>query len=314
MRVLISGTCRPELNSNYNLIEAIAAGFGQLEGIEVQLVQLGQLIATLDTWRPQITLLVGGLALESIPLVIVQHRCRQVDSRLVFWCLEDPYEIDHVLQQGHWFDLICTNDFASRCFYPGHWRVEHLPLAAPQSAEPSGQKRLNPPGRWMFCGVSFPNRLKWIRAIQAARPEGLLMGPGWPPFAAPTRVCNQRVEQPVLHQLYGVMPVTLYLGRSHNLANGAGVMASTPGPRLFEAAGCGGCQLVCGSGLEGQLYYEPKTELLWAETPDEAIEHLQWAEAHPEAINQIAHNAWRRTQAEHLYRHRAAQLMRWVNQ
>jgi len=312
MRVLISGTCRPELNSNYGLIEAIAQGFKQLDGPDVQLVQLGQLIPAIEHWRPHLTLLVGGLALETVPLAIVHHLCQRVASALVFWSLEDPYEIDHARQQGHWFDLICTTDFASRCFYPGHWRVEHLPLAAPPQPEPQGQQRLTPPGRWLFCGVPFPNRLTWIRAIQAARPAGLLLGPGWPCFAAPTQVGSQRVGLAVLRQLYGVMPITLYLGRVHNLANGAGVMASTPGPRLFEAAGFGGCQLVCGAGLETQLFYEPQTELLWADTPEQAIDQLLWAEAHPKAVNSIARNAWRRTQAEHLYRHRAQTLLGWI--
>jgi spore maturation protein CgeB len=318
IRVLISGTCPPHLNSNYALLREITRGFQQLDGhlgrLDVQLVPLDKLLPTVSDWRPTYTLLVGGLALETIPLAMVSHRCKLHGSRLAFWSLEDPYEFDCVLQQGHWFDLICTSDHASSCFYPGDWRVEHLPLASPERPMPATGELLRASARWMFCGVPFVNRLRWIAALVGACPQGLLIGPGWPAYAPPTAVHQGRIAPGVLHQLYAVQPLTLYLGRDQDLANSIGVIPSTPGPRLFECAGGGGRQLVCGSGLEAALYYEPELEMLPAATLGEAIGWLEWAEHHPRELLAIGERAWGRTQAEHLYRHRASRLLTWLRE
>ena len=184
----------------------------------------------------QVTLLVGVSA-QTIPLALVYHLCRQVKSKLAFWSLEDPYELDWVVQKGEIFDLICTTDFSSQCFYPGTWCVKHLPLASPNRPAPQTGKRLQEPGRWLFCGVPFKNRIRWIEGIQRIYPDGLLIGPNWPSFNRPTRVSRQRISHEILMTLYKTIPITLSIGRRHNLANKANVSPSTPGPRLFEAAG-----------------------------------------------------------------------------
>jgi spore maturation protein CgeB len=318
MRILISGTCPPQLNSNYGLLRELTQGFAQLEAmgkaVEAQLVGLADLLPAIENWRPQVVLLVGGLALETIPLALVSHRCQQQHSLLAFWSLEDPYELDHVLRQGHWFHLICTTDFASSCFYPGHWPVRHLPLASPDRPSLPLNQRLERSEPWLFCGVPFPNRLDWIASLRQASPAGLLIGPGWPHYPAPTRQSGARIPAAVLRALYATMPLTLYLGRNDNLANNAGVMPSTPGPRLFECAGSGGRQLVCGAGLEAGHYYEPQREMLTAETPEQAIDLIERAAAEPAAMAAMGERAWQRTQAEHLYRHRAEQLVSWLRE
>lgn len=316
MRVLISGTCPAALNSNYDLLQQISCGFKQASltdtAVEVQLVPLEHLLEAIDQWRPYATLLVGGLALDTIPLPIVRHVCERVHSRLVVWSLEDPYELDCMLRQGHWFDLVVTSDAASRFFYPGIWNVHHLPLASPDQSEPRSGQQLDVTKRWLFCGVPFQSRLRWLDALVKSCPEGLLIGPDWPSYPAPTRVSHQRIAPAVLRALYEAFPVTLVIGRDLNLANAAGVVPSTPGPRLFECAGVGGRQLVCGSGLEVTSYYEPGSEILVASSVEEALDHLSWAESNSAEIALLGQRAWRRTQSEHLYVHRAQQLLTWI--
>ena len=314
MRILISGTCAPELNSNYGLIQAITNGFRKLNEPEIHLAKVYQLPEIINDWKPNLTLLVGGLALETIPLALVHHLCRQVDSKFSFWSLEDPYELDWVLQKGAFFDLICTTDFSSSCFFPGDWRVEHLPLAAPDKPAPQASQQLQPPGRWFFCGVPFHNRINWIESLRRVHPNGLLIGPSWPNYKRPTRVSNRRISRKMLFTFYRTMPITLSIGRRHDLANSARVSPSTPGPRLFEAAGCGAAQLVCDSGLEMGCYYEPNHEYLWARNVDEAGEWLQRASKDQSMIDLIRHRAWKRTQNEHLYSHRASQIIKWVRE
>ena len=117
MRILISGTCAPALNSNYELIEAIVDGFRALNGPEVALITVAQL-PRLYELKPHLTLLVGGLALETIPLALVHHLCSSVGSQFVFWSLEDPYELDWVLEKGVFFDLILLLIFLVAAFIP----------------------------------------------------------------------------------------------------------------------------------------------------------------------------------------------------
>ena len=150
MRILISGTCAPALNSNYGLIESIASGFRAHDDLDIYLVTISQLPNVIADWKPDLTLLVGGLALETIPLSLVNHLCQRVKSKLIFWSLEDPYELDWVLQKGGYFDLICTSDFSSYCFYPGEWNIKHLPLASPNLPAPESGMRMLPYGRWLF--------------------------------------------------------------------------------------------------------------------------------------------------------------------
>lgn len=318
MRLLISGTCPAVLNSNYGLLKEIHHGFEQLaalgQAVEPRLVLMEEVLPVIDQWRPASVLLVGGLALDTIPLPLVRHACKQLRASLAFWSLEDPYELDCMLRQGHWFDLIVTTDAASRCFYPGHWRVEHLPLASPDRPSVLSQQPVGNPFRWLFCGVPFPNRRRWLDALVKRCPDGLLIGPDWPAYSAPTKVRSQRIEPAVLQALYATLPITLYLGRDLNLANDSGVVGSTSGPRLFECAGVGGRQLVCGATLELADYYEPGKEVLIASSVEEAVERLAWAVANPEALVALGHQAWRRTQAEHLYRHRATRLLSWLRE
>lgn len=318
MRLLISGTCPAALNSNYGLLLEITRGFEQIAAagaaVEVRLVTLEELLVAIRDWRPAATLLVGGLALDTIPLPLVRYDCDQVNSRLVFWSLEDPYELDYVLRQGYWFDLLITSDAASRYFYPGDWPVKHLPLASRERPLPAPGQLLNHPARWLFCGVPFACRLHWLDGLVQVCPDGLLIGPDWPEYPAPTIVRRQRIPSEVLAALYASLPLTLYIGRDLNLANAAGVVPSTPGPRLFECAGAGGRQLLCGTGLELERYYEPDQEVLVAATLEEAQDRLAWSASHPEDLADLGQRAWRRTQAEHLYRHRAERLLSWLRE
>ena len=314
MRIVISGTCPSELNSNYGLIENIALGFQQLNDPEVQLVTVTKLPDVINAWKPNLTILVGGLALETIPLALVHHLCKRAGSKFAFWSLEDPYELDFMLRLGHWFDLICTTDFSSQCFYPGDWFVQHLPLASPDLPAPQVGFKFPPTGRWLFCGVPFPNRINWIKAIRDTHPDGLLIGPGWPNYSSPTRVSSRRISREMLLTLYRTISLTLFIGRRHDLANSSRVIPSTPGPRLFEAAGCGAAQLVCDSSLEIGCYYEPNVEFLAACNIDEAVECLERASKDSGLVELVAQRAWKRTQSEHLYSHRAQQLLKWIGE
>lgn len=318
MRILISGTCPASLNSNYGLLKEIARGFDELSlvgaSIEFQLVPLENLPLVIQHWRPTFTLLVGGLALCTIPLSMVRFLCHQVNSRLVFWSLEDPYEFDCVMRHGHLFDLLITSDAASRCFYPGDWKVKHLPLASRDRPLRDSANVLKHTASWFFCGVPFKTRLLWINSLVNACPEGLVIGPDWPDFSTPTRVCRDRIGSETLSQLYSCLPLTIYIGRDFNIANSPGVVPSTPGPRLFECAGSTGRQLFLGPGLELENYYEPDKEILVADTIEEVLDRLTWATSNPKAMADMAECAWRRTQAEHLYFHRAKQMLIWFQE
>lgn len=314
MKVLICGTCPPHLNSNYNLIQYAFAGFLALNTHDVKLVELFELIRAISEWKPDTVLLLGGLALKTIPLHIIRHLCNYNNAQLALWSWEDPYEIDYVVNHGHHLDLICTNDFSSLWFYPAQWNLRHLPLGAIDQPSPEPGLNLSNDKGWLFCGVPFSNRRDWIQAIHRKTPEGLLIGPDWPKYQKPTITRNERISPSILHALYVLMPAVIYLGRDLNLANNSKVIPSTPGPRLFEAAGCGSCQIACGTAMEAMQYFEPEVEMLFAETPAEAVEQIERAKIDDSLREKVSLNAWKRAQSEHLYQHRAAKIIHWLHE
>ena len=314
MRLLLSGTCSPGLNSNYGLIEEIYEGFqaipDNVASVETKLVQIFELIDAINEWKPAIILLIGGLALETIPLFLIKDLAELAGSSLIFWSLEDPYEIDHVLSKGSIFDIIFTTDFSSSLFYPGDWNIHHLPMASPfkrYSSNNIAQYNLN---RWFFCGVPFANRVSYLRSLAKLEPHGTIIGPGWLDFPLETFLYRKRISNRILREFYSLMPLTIYLGREHNLNNKSCIIPSTPGPRLFECAGSSGLQVFCSSALEIEQYYEPGREILQSSNFSDTAELIQWIMCEPLKAEQIKKNAWKRTQNEHLYVHRAEKIIK----
>lgn len=317
LTIWIAGTCPPHLNSNYELLAAITEGFEiflarDCTSGNARLVPFLELHEALSEGSPDLLLLVGGVALPLVDLAGIATHCRQKGIPLFFWSLEDPYEIDCLEAQIHWFDMICTSDYGSSLVLPSSPPVRHLPLAARprhKPAELSGEWSL---GHWLFCGIPFPVREQWINSISKAPLNGLVIGPGWQSLGNTVRVHHQRIEPTVLHALYQNWPVTLTIGRDLNIHNIRRLKASTPGPRLFECAASGGRQLVCGDGLEASIYYSPDKEILVAETPEEAVEKIRLLERDKRLAASLSENAWRRTQADHLYSHRAARMLEYA--
>ena len=314
MRLLLSGTCSPGLNSNYGLIEDIHEGFqaipNNVASVETKLVQIFELIDTIKEWKPEIILLIGGLALETIPLFLIKELAELAGSSLIFWSLEDPYEIDHVLSKGGIFDIIFTTDYSSSLFYPGDWNVYHLPMASPFKKYSSNYVAEVDTKKWFFCGVPFANRLSYLRSLAMLEPQGTIIGPGWSDFPLKTSLYRKRISNKILREFYSLMPITIYLDRAHNLNNKSCIIPSTPGPRLFECAGCSGLQVYCSSALEVNQYYEPGREILQTSNFEETAEIIQWIASEPLQVEQIKKNSWKRTQDEHLYVHRAEKIIR----
>lgn len=319
LKVWVAGSCPPELNSNYGLLTAITEGFEQALARSpdfsfgnAQLIPFSELHEAVSQGSPDILLLVGGLALPLIDLTGLANICQRKGIRMVFWSLEDPYEIDCLESQIHWFDMVCTSDYASSLVLPPSPPIRHLPLATRASQRPAELVGCEALGQWLFCGVPFRVRQHWIHAMSKAAFHGLVIGPGWHSLGSRIRVVNQRITPTVLHALYSLLPVTLMLGRDLNLHNVRNLSASTPGPRLFECAGVGGRQLVCGGGLEACMYYSPEEEILIAETPAEAIEKIQVLQQNKRMAASLSLNAWHRTQNEHLYYHRAKTMIGYL--
>ena len=66
------------------------------------------------------------------------------------------------------------------------------------------------------------------------------------------------------------MPITLSIGRRHDLANNAKVSPLHLGRGCLKQRVAELHNLVCDSGLEIGCYYEPNHEFLWARNVDEA--------------------------------------------
>jgi spore maturation protein CgeB len=78
--------------------------------------------------------------------------------------------------------------------------------------------------------------------------------------------------------------------------------------RPFELASMG-CCVVANPYLGLEVWFEPGTEIIILDTPEEAVERYRWLLDHPTERLAIGEAARRRVLSEHTFRHRARQLL-----
>jgi spore maturation protein CgeB len=224
---------------------------------------------------------------------------------------DDPYELDVSLSIVELADFIFTTDKASQIHYPPNIPSFHLPLAAcPYTHVRSITQRTGP--EWFFCGVPFPCRTFFFTQVQkhGLDKKGLLLGPQWN-----LEKINSAADIPVssgqIANYYSTARSVIYLGRDTDLANERfKVKPSTPGPRLFEAAMAGACQIALTPGLEIAEYFELESELILIDGVNDFSLVLSQLEVEPSLSEKIGKAAQERALKSHTYKHRALELIK----
>jgi spore maturation protein CgeB len=314
IRVLVAGASPDALNQNAILRSDVAEGFADvLGGTSVVHCRYETAPRRIRRDRPELVVVFGSVLPDCSNFAAMRRACDEVGARLAFWLHDDPYEFDACVKVVGLADFVFSNDRWSALHYPRKPAV-HLPLAA--SARRFGQIA---PWPWrekardvFFCGVGFRNRQQLLADLQptltALRTE--IYGDGWDTHVLP--FCrNERLSADQLSTHYASSRIILNLGRHLSLANErCQLSASTPGPRTFEAAMAGCCQLMFVDSLEIENYFDFGREILLFDDPSEfrrQVESLLNDLSRGEAIGAAAR---RRCLREHTYAARATTLLR----
>ncbi len=305
--LLLVSLFQPGLNPNPHVFSYIARATERLLG-STHVITTYVSEARPFVHRCDAVLLVGS-ALDR-RLIPLSFECRKNRRPLVFWATDDPYEIDLNLEHLDLIDRIWTNDRASLMVYPKD-KSDHLPLAA--DPDEHIRSTLANDSEYFydvsFVGVDFPNRLSLVKELAPTlrRLKSAVIGPNWSideNFVIRRRVSNREVADIANHSR-----VVLNLARRHDLANTLGIIASTPGPRTFEAGGCGTVQIVSPEVPEVEEYYAVSNEVGFAATLEEMKTMIEELVHDPTRRKKIADAAREKTKRSHLYEHRVAKIL-----
>lgn len=247
----------------------------------------------------------------------VIDRLLHLIPRSLVWFTEDPYERGVNLPLARKFDLIFTNDGSSADFYDG--RGIHLPLAADPARHRFEIGGAAPRYDIFFAGTAWPNRLKFLRALKQHRPDlrckfVLVTNEALDPHLGDLRdgfSFTPGVSIRDFCRLANAAKLTLTLPRKFSTSDADPEAASdTPGPRFFEVALAGSCQIVdaettrAASGL-----FEEGAHYLGFRTMEECLAQIDAALADDDRRLAIARAAQTHVAEHHLYANRVAAIL-----
>jgi glycosyltransferase involved in cell wall biosynthesis/spore maturation protein CgeB len=249
------------------------------------------------------------------------HQAAALAGRSVIWFTEDPYEAVKNQALARHFDVVFSNDAASAMQYGAAGR--HLPLAADPQRNFFPITAASRPFDVFFAGTAWPNRVLFLEELRKRRPQlryrTLLVGNDAlakhlaPHLSAHTRRLQLSAGVPIREfcRLASLSQLTLTLPRK--FATGAlrdDAASDTPGPRFFEVALAGSCQLVDAqtTPVAGRVL-EAGREFIGFETIDDCIDAIDTLLADPDRTLAIAAAAQARVLREHTYAQRVAALL-----
>lgn len=313
--ILITSLCPDHLNSNSIIKQYLASGFRDAyPSITVHICSNEIVLKKISTIQPDLIIAIGGLVLDSIDIRSLKEASISINSSLIFWLHDDPYEFDYSYKAINIADVIFTNDFSTYKQYNSK-NVFHLPMAGCihthlRSIDIENTRNVT----LSFCGVGYPNRVSFLRKSQniLGNFNAEVFGAHWPddlPFCR-----NKRLSTGQLSDLASRSLLTLNLGRQFNIANRRfNIPASTPGPRTFEVALAGSAQICFLPGREIDQYFDTKNEIIIVDNVNDLRLALERAMDDPQWAISIARNAQKRAIKEHTYETRAKYIMKTLN-
>ncbi len=248
------------------------------------------------------------------------HKAARLASKSAIWFTEDPYEATRNRALADHFDLAFSNDVASAALY-GH-RGRHLPLAADPARNYFALTDAPRPFDVFFAGTAWPNRLLFLDELRERRPHlryrTLLVSNAAlaPHVARYARRLTFSAGVPIREfcRLASLSQLTLTLPRKFATGGMREDAASdTPGPRFFEVALAGSCQLVDAqtTPVAATALTEGEEFVGFHEIGD-CVTAIDALLADPDRIRSIARAAQQRVLREHTYAQRVQALLREV--
>ena len=242
---------------------------------------------------------------------IVERLCQIVPRRAI-WFTEDPYAIHRNIEVARHFDVVFTNDRRSTSCYEAP--TYHLPLAA--DIDMHYCKILDQPRPYdiFFAGTAWPNRIEFIDKLRKERPHLrykfiLVTNPVIERYLTKYNQVmefSSGISVRDFCRLANRSALTLTLPREFSSdPTRLKATSDTPGPRLFEVALAGGCQLVDARTMPtARELFIPGKEILTYDSADECLELIDRAISAPEHSIPISSQAQRACTDRHLYDHR----------
>ena len=309
--VLVTSTLVDCLNTNTAIRDYVFQAFIDLLGAEhVGCCPLELAQQHIRERKPKLVVAIGSLASDITDLRGLRQSADTSGSLLTYWLHDDPYEFDYAFKAELTADVVFSSDAWSVAHYR-HPRVHHLPLAASEHIHyrpllPTSQRKFS----LFFCGVAFPNRIKFLRDIDdtLSRYSVAVVGAGWPNDIRCAR--NERLSAPEMADCAQQSLFTLNIGRVLDIANRRYALpASTPGPRTFEVALSGSTQLYLVSGLEILDYFDSEKEIILVDSEKDIKIALERARDEPDVIAEIGARSQARALKEHCYVNRVQKIL-----
>lgn len=316
LRVIITGGTPDWVNRNVSLRKYVADGFAEVLGWD-QVVNLPLEVvpSRVRKWMPGLVVVFGSCLPDYCEYSELRHACDQAGAIMAFWVHDDPYEFDSNAKIVRIADHIFSNDRWASEHY-NRENVWHLPMAAsPMLRHPVEEVAHGDDDAKQrdvfFCGVGFQNRKRMLKDLSAIlnKVHTEIFGDEWDTAELP--FCyNQRIPNDQMSEYYASSRIVLNLGRDFNFANSKYLLTpSTPGPRTFEAAMAGACQMMFVDSLEIMDYFEIDKEIVLFDNPAEFETKLIDLLNDSDKRARIGVSAHLRCLKEHTYAARAQQIL-----
>lgn len=286
-------------------LEELLIDYFEKVGIEYRTTNMQEMNATADEWQPQTVVLFhpwfGDFAEKKAPLM------GRLKCHTVLWSMEEPYEIDFVLENAKFFGHILTQDKNSaNLLRRSHPHVVHLPHGAmthiyyPQEVAYQYRSDL------CFVGNAYPSRLRFFRQVLPKLKDYrvALIGTGWRclPDTFGQLVVNSGVSNAEYAKYMNGARVCVNLHRLVDdvpIANKFNVMPTSPNNRFFEIPACRRPQMVDASRLPELNEYYADDEIVVFKDANDFLERFEHLMIHPAECEEIARKGYERTVKDH---------------
>ena len=253
--------------------------------------------------RPDLMLTLFGFDFMPETLDMLKHR----NIPRVCWWLNDPFQFQRSLIKAPHYDFLFTNSMGSVRDYHqagithAHWLPTACSPEIHRHVEPLAQYRCEV----CFAGDWSPLRQTWCEHL-AQHFDLRVFGPWGNKLNSdsPLRHClhDGFFTPDAMAQMFASADVVF------NLHSWYGQWDYGTNPRLFEAAGCGTCQVVDWKLDIPELFNE-ETEIVTYRNKDDVIGKIKALLCDDERRHQLAHNAQYRAYTEHTYTARMRSLL-----
>lgn len=316
--VLVSSIMNHPLNRH--VVRGIRTGFANLgPQVDCQAMTPAYAVEPGALDGAELLICVGSTKNSAWPIEHIAELARAAGCVTVFWATEDPYERDFTWRADG-YEHYVSNDRTAASMLLSRPNVMHLPLAG------NFEDDYRPLFDWdkrgldiFFCGTPYQNRRIFVKDLLQARDsqnerlDMAVCGKNWAELDRhnlPHDITHARLQD-----FHSQARFVLYMHRTLDIANRRlGLVATTPGPRLFETALAGTVQLCAYFSHELERYFAPGSEVEMVFSGEDAFEHAHALSRDLGKWMGMARAAQLRATREHCYEHRLIDLLERVAQ